>query len=90
MPPNGFFISGFIATRLGLSEDYFKNAFRKGYNVDVEYFLTDNKYLFVKPPQIVVDKLIQDYICLKIEKEDIEDFDFTYQLSKNCLLGFYK
>lgn len=90
MPPVDFFISSYVAVRLGLKENYFKLAFQRGYELNAELILEQDKYLFVKLPTEVLNKLNDLYLCDKINKEDISDYDYVYKLSKNCLIGFWK
>ena len=89
MIPKGYVLASYLAQTLGLNSSYFTTAFRRGYelNVDMQKF---GKYLYAKPSNDITELIGNKYICMKIEHGTRKEFDVCINLSKNCLLGFYK
>ncbi len=88
--PADYFISSYLAIKLGLKENYFKVAYKKNYDLNIEMRMEHYKFLFVKPPKDVIDRLNELYICIKITPDEVDNYEFVYKLSKNCLIGFWK
>ncbi len=88
--PEGFIMGVHLAGVLGLESSYFTDAHRRGIDINAELTVIHDKFIYVKAPKEVMDKLAQGYICVKITKDEMAEFDYTYQLSRKCLIGMYK
>lgn len=78
-----------VEKKLGLRPKYFSNAYSRGYWIKADMF-KEHEHLYVKLDDEIKKLLDNNYICCKITKEEINEFDYAIQLTKNTLLGFYK
>lgn len=89
--PEGYVIGAYIAERLGLPNNYFTEAHRQGIELhNVEVIKLNEKYIHVKLDEDIAQKLSEGYICNKITKDEIEDYDIVFRLSRTCIIGMYK
>lgn len=85
----GYELAFIVEKKLGLNSGYFNVAYRKGYEIKADMF-KEHEHLYVKLNDQIKKLLEQNYICCKISKDEIDEFDFAISLTKNTLLGFYK
>lgn len=89
--PEGFVIGSYIAERLGLPSSYFTDADRNNIELSrVEMIKLNDKYIHVKLDEDIVKRLSDGYICLKIKTDEVEDYDYSFKLSRTCIIGMYK
>ena len=86
---DGYELAFIVEKKLGLNSGYFNVAYRKGYEIKADMF-KEHEHLSVKLNDQIKKLLEQNYICCKINKEEIDEYDFVIPLTKNTLLGFYK
>ena len=89
--PDGFVMGVHLAGVLGLRTDYFSNASRKNielYNTEIR--LINDKYTYVKLDDAVMDRLALGYVCTKISKDEVEDYEYTFKLTRTCIIGMWK
>lgn len=86
---DGYELAFIVEKKLGLNSGYFNVAYRKGYEIKADMF-KEHEHLYVKLNDQIKKLLEQNYICCKISKDEIKEFDFAISLTKNTLLGFYK
>ena len=88
-PEMGEIMGTYLAGLFCLNKEYFSVAFRKNTKLNAEIRMA-NGYVFVKLPK-EVQQLIEDgYISCKIDAEDKAPYHYKYELSKNCIIGFWK
>ena len=74
---------------LGLSNGYFSSALRK--NTDIKALIVKEGCFIKVKLDFEIKKFLNDgYICCKINSKEKESFDYTINLTRNILLGFYK
>ena len=89
--PDGFIMGVHLAGVLGLKSDYFTNASRKNielYNTEVR--VINEKYTYVKLDDEVMNRLALGYVCIKISKDEVDDYEFVFKLSRTCIIGMWK
>lgn len=85
----GYELAFIVEKKLGLRSKYFSDAYSKGYSIKADMF-KEHDHLYVKLDDQIKKLLENNYICCKISKDEISEFDFVISLTKNTLLGFYK
>ncbi len=85
----GYELAFIVEKKLGLRSKYFSDAYSKGYSIKADMF-KEHEHLYVKLDDQIKKLLENNYICCKISKDEISEFDFVISLTKNTLLGFYK
>ena len=88
--PTNFYLASYIAIRLGLKENYFKEVYRKNIDSPVEFKLEYEKFLYVKLPDKLNKLLNENYLCNQIKINEIDDYDYIFRLSSRCLIGLWK
>ncbi len=88
--PDGFIMGVHLAGVLGLRSDYFSNAKRENIEINAEIITIHDKYIYVKLDNDVMERLATGYICNKISKDEVDDYDFVFRLSRTCMIGMYK
>lgn len=79
-----------VELKLGLCSGYFSKAFNRGTSEIKAIIIKDGSRLKIKLDDEIKRLLDNDFICCKIKKDDINNFQHTINLTKNTLLGFYK
>ncbi|MCT7467887.1 hypothetical protein [Aliarcobacter cryaerophilus] len=97
---NRYAMGTFITHRFGLNARYLSSAYLRGYKLNMEItkvhdpLYSDNKYdkhFIVLLPDEVIYYIIERYYSIKLTKNDnIENFDYVFEISKNCKIGFFK
>lgn len=85
----GYELAFIVEKKLGLNSKYFSVAYSKGYSIKADMF-KEHDHLYVKLDDDIKKLLEQNYICCKITKEEVNEFEIVIPLTKNTLLGFYK
>lgn len=85
-----YFLGSYLAKRLGLNERYFNIAFARKQNLKAEIIKIQGR-IFVKPCDEIAQAMKNGYIAFKMAQSvDVKNCDFCIELSKKCVLGFYK
>jgi len=72
-----------------LNREYFRIAYKKNTQLNAE-LIHQHGFIFVKVPD-EIRKLIEDgFISCKITYDDKAEYHHKFQLSKNCIIGFWK
>ena len=85
----GYELAFIVEKKLGLRSRYFSEAYSKGYSIKADMF-KEHEHLYVKLDDDIKKLLEQNYICCKISKDEVDEFEVVIALTKNTLLGFYK
>lgn len=86
---SGYELAFIVEKKLGLSPRYFSVAYSKAYSIKADMF-KEHDHLYVKLDDDIKKLLEQNYICCKINKDEVSEYDYVISLTKNTLLGFYK
>lgn len=86
---DGEILGSHLAKVLCLNRQYFLVAFKKKCKINVE-MRELNGYVFVKVPNYLRNLIDAGYIARKIEANDVADYEFKFELSKDCVIGFWK
>lgn len=91
-----YFPGTYIVKRFGLNNRYLSTAYKRGYEInatiksDGEFFRHRGHY-YISLPTKINTLIINGYYTYQLKQKDNEnDFDFIYTLSKNCKIGFFK
>lgn len=86
---DGEVLGSYLASVFGLNRHYFTQAHKR--NLHINATIRDiNGFVFVKLPHNVRTLIDDGYIAFKIEKEDEAVYEYKYELSQNCIIGFWK
>jgi len=86
---DGFELAFVVEKKLGLNRSYFAKALARETDLKATV-VKEYEHIFVKLDSDIKQLLNDNYICCRIDKEDVEAFDYVVSLSKRTLLGFYK
>ena len=86
---DGEVLGSFLASALCLNRQYFSKAFKRKFKLNVQ-MRELNGYVFVKVPNDLRKLIDAGYIARKIEANDVADYEFKFELSKDCVIGFWK
>lgn len=86
---DGEVLGSYLASVLGLNRHYFTQAHKKNFVINATT-RDINGFVFVKLPQNIRELIDSGCIACKIEKEDEAVYEYKYELSKNCIIGFWK
>lgn len=88
--PDGFIMGVHLAGVLGLRSDYFSVAQTKQKDINAEIVTLHDKYTYVKLDDEVMNRLALGYVCTRITKDEISDYEFVFKLSRTCIIGMWK
>jgi hypothetical protein len=87
---DGEILGSYLAKVFSLNRQYFLVAYKKKCNINVQ-LRELNGYVFVKVPNDVRRLIDEGYIARKIEQDDDGiEYEHRFELSKDCVIGFWK
>ncbi len=86
---DGEILGSFLATFFCLNRQYFSKAYREKFKINVQ-MREVNGFVFVKVPTEVRALLDDGFIARKIEDTDLAPYEYKFELSKDCVIGFWK
>lgn len=79
-----------LAKKFNLDRSYFRKAYEKNQNLNLEMSKISG-ILFIKLPNKIQDLIDKDYIYRLLDKDDLEtEYNYIYNLSNKIKIGFWK
>ena len=86
---DGEILGSYLAKVFSLNRQYFLVAYKKRCNINVQ-LAELNGYVFVKVPTDIRKLIDEGFIARKIEHDDVAEYEHRFELSKDCVIGFWK
>lgn len=86
---DGEILGSYLAKVFSLNRQYFLVAYKKKRNINVQ-LRELNGFVFVKVPCDIRSLIDQGFIARKIEQDDATEYEHRFELSKDCVIGFWR